>query len=437
MDDNVQLAATLYEPDTPPPPGGYPAIVLFHGIGGSRLDLDAVAARFVMNFAVLSFDARGHGASGGFASIDGPREIADTREVFNQLGARPEINRQEIGAWGISMGGGAVLRSLVEGVPWAAVETVETWTDLYTSLAPQNLSKSGAIYQFLSSVPADRLDPAVAAIETDAIASTNLAVMRQFAGARSSRSLLSQVHTPVLFFQGRRDFAFDIEQATTGYRLVKGPKQLYIGDFGHSPSTFPGPDFNAMMGVGQSWFIRWLMHPPIPRYPPILVAPDPWRGKTRAFTSLPATRAVRFGFGGSNTLTGIGKATRTSGRRLATQLETFGSARVHVPVKLSGGWERLVAVLTARTPKHKVIVVSEGGVNTMRLVGKRALTIKLISDATLIPRGSKLTLTLATSSLAQNPANLLYLNLPQPPGAKVTLGPVRLDLPVLRKPVSR
>ena len=108
-----------------------------------------------------------------------------------------------------------------------------------------------------------------------------------------------------------------------------------------------------------------------------------------------------------------------------------------MPVKLSGGWERLVAVLTARTPKHKVIVVSEGGVNTMRLVGKRALTIKLISDATLIPRGSKLTLTLATSSLAQNPANLLYLNLPQPPGAKVTLGPVRLDLPVLRKPVSR
>ena len=79
--------------------------------------------------------------------------MADARDVFNQLADRPEIDRTRIGAWGISLGGGAVLRSLVEGVPWAAVETCETWTNLFGALAPQNLSKSGAIFQFLSSVP--------------------------------------------------------------------------------------------------------------------------------------------------------------------------------------------------------------------------------------------------------------------------------------------
>ena len=36
--------------------------------------------------------------------------------------------------------GGAVLNSLVAGVPWAAVVTVETWTDLYSALAPQGSS---------------------------------------------------------------------------------------------------------------------------------------------------------------------------------------------------------------------------------------------------------------------------------------------------------
>ena len=35
MDDGVDLAATLYEPSNAPPPAGYPAIVLFHGIGGT------------------------------------------------------------------------------------------------------------------------------------------------------------------------------------------------------------------------------------------------------------------------------------------------------------------------------------------------------------------------------------------------------------------
>jgi hypothetical protein len=46
-------------------------------------------------------------------------------------------------------------------------------------------------------------------------------------------------------------------------------------------------------------------------------------------------------------------------------------------------------------------------------------------------------LTLASSSLAQNPGNLLYLNLPMPRAARITLGPARLTLPILRKPVSR
>ncbi|HTS73144.1 MAG TPA: alpha/beta fold hydrolase [Gaiellaceae bacterium] len=436
MDDGVVLAATLYTPAGAPPPGGRPALVLFHGLGGKRQDLDSIAQRFASTFVVLTFDARGHGQSQGLVSIDGPREIKDTRAVFDWLAAQPGVDPQKIGAWGISLGGGAVLRSLVEGVPWAAVETVETWTDLYSALAPQDLSKSGAIYQFLNSVPADHLDPSVLAIKDDALASKNLGVLKDFAAQRSSRGSLAQVHTPVLLFQGRRDFAFDISQATAGYRLLAGPKELYVGDFGHSPSTFPGPDLNEVLAVGGAWFKRWLVQQPAKPAPAILVSPDPWRGKARVFKSLPATRPYKHVFGGANTLTGIGKATRTSGK-LPKPLETFGAARVSVTAKLAGGWSRVVAVLTARTPKRKTIVVSEGGVNTASLTGKHALTIRLLDVATLIPRGSKLTLTLASSSTAQDPGNLLYLDLPMPPTAKVSLGPALLKMPVLRTPISR
>jgi predicted acyl esterase len=437
MDDGVHLAATLYTPTTAQPAGGRPALVLFHGLGDKRQDLELIAEHFADTFEVLTFDARGHGQSGGLTSIDGPREIKDTRAVFNWLAAQPGVNAQRIGAWGISLGGGAVLRSLVEGVPWAVVETVETWTDLYGALAPQNLSKSGAVSQFLSSVPQDRLDPSVLAIKDDALASKNLDVIRQFAAARSSRSQLSAVKTPALFFQGRRDFAFDISQAVAAYKLVGGPKELYIGDFGHSPSTFPGPDLNEVLAVGGAWFTRWLVKPTPGLAPPaILVSPDPWRGKARAYKSLPATRRFVRGFGGTSTLTGIAKSARGSAR-LKKPLETFGSGSVRVRARLSGGWSRVVAVLTATTRKGKTIVVSEGGVNTASLSGKHTLTIRLLDTATLIPRGSRLGLTLASSSTAQDPANLLYLDLPMPPTAKVTLGPARLTLPVLRSPISR
>ena len=71
--------------------------------------------------------------------------LADTRTVYDWLAARPDVSDTKIGAWGISYGGGAVFNSLVAGVPWAAVTTVQTWTDLYAALMPQGLVKSGLV----------------------------------------------------------------------------------------------------------------------------------------------------------------------------------------------------------------------------------------------------------------------------------------------------
>jgi predicted acyl esterase len=354
--------------------------------------------------------------------------------VYDQLAARPEIDKTRIGAWGISLGGGNVLRSLVQGVPWKAVETVETWTDLYSALAPQSLAKSGAIFSFLSSVPSDRLDPTVAAIRDDALASRNLKALKAWSDQRSSRKLLSKVTTPVFMFQGRRDFAFDISQAEAGYRLLKGPKRLYVGDFGHSPSTFPGPDFAQLTGLGLSWFTQYLGGTAA-TIAPITLAPSPWRGKARTYSKLPPTRRLKVSLPGNDRLAGAGRALRTSGP-FTGNAETFGAASVQVTVKLTGGWSRLVAVLTARRNGSDTIV-SEGGRNTTGLKGTKHLTIQLINTATLIKRGSRLTLTIASSSTAQNAGNLLYLNLPMPRSARVTVGAVKLTLPILKTPVSR
>jgi fermentation-respiration switch protein FrsA (DUF1100 family) len=438
MDDGVDLAATLWVPNSSPPAGGWPAIVFLHGLGGKRQDLDRIIPSVAgpNQFMALSFDARGHGQSGGLVSVDGPREIADTRAVFNWVATQPNVNAHRIGAWGLSLGGGAVLRSLVEGVPWSAVEVVETWTDLYSALLPQDLSKSGAIYSLLSSVPQDRLDPSMAAIKNDGLASTNLDRLRQFAAARSTRTLLSKVKTPIYFFQGRRDFVFDIAQATAGYRLVKGPKRLYIGQFGHSPSSFPAPDIHFVTTEGHNWFLRYLSGRKLEAHGAVTVGASPHRGKPRSSKTLPKTKSLTFTLGGEDALSSGTKAERMTAA-LRAKGEAFGPARVRVKAKLSGGWSKLVAVLIAKPRRGKEIVISEGGINTSAMSGTHTLTIRMIDDATVIPKGSTLTLTLASNSLAQDPNNLLYLDLPMPAGAKTSLGSAKLTLPVLRKPISR
>ncbi len=122
-----------------------------HGLGQNRAAGLAAAQAMGIGerYAVLAFDARGHGESGGLIGIDGPREVADVRAVFAWLRDRPDVADARIGGWGVSYGGGAAWNSLAAGVPWAALEISISWTDLLTALAPQGLAKTGVIAGFV------------------------------------------------------------------------------------------------------------------------------------------------------------------------------------------------------------------------------------------------------------------------------------------------
>jgi len=61
----------------------------------------------------------------------------------------------------------------------------------------------------------------------------------------------------------------------------------------------------------------------------------------------------------------------------------------------------------------------------------------LQSQATFVPKGSRLTLTLGASSTAQSPSNLVYLDLPMPAGARLEVGTATVELPTLARPVTR
>jgi pimeloyl-ACP methyl ester carboxylesterase len=429
MSDGVTIATTLYLPDGAAPAAGWPAIVMAHGLGGDRQGMNVLAEQLYVprGYAVLTYDARGHGASGGVVDVDGPAEIADLTILFERLRARADVKDDAVGGWGISYGGGAMLRSAGEGVPWAALTLHETWSDLYSALFPQNLAKSGVILGFLSSIT--RPSPLIGTVRDAAVSGTNLAALRELSVARSSRQLLGKVSVPTFWAQGKRDYAFDMEQATAGYRLLKGPKRLWLGNLGHAPSTFSSDDFAAFSARGADWYDRFLKGTPngIDTGPKVEVAPTPYRAAgVRRFAGLPPTSsfAVHPIFR-PRTIAAQGNVVVTT-LRLPRAFELFGSPTVNVTATARGGWPQLVAVLSSGTR-----VLATGGAPTPQLGARpRKLTIRLSSWAAPVPKGARLTLTLAQTSTAQSSDTPVYL-LAKPAGT-LRVTKLSFNLPTLR-----
>ena len=438
MDDGVELAVTVY---TDQPAGcphrttARPAVMLFHGLGGTRQDMNAIAeAVFARHgYVVLTFDARAHGESGGLFDLDGPREIADVRALFQWLGARADVDETRIGALGFSYGGGAIWRAAIEGIPFAAIEPAMTWSNLYEALAPGNLPKSGVIFQLSRLVPAERYAPEPRTLLADALAVRNLAAIRSYLTARSSMHALHLVRTPTFILHGRRDFLFDVDQALAAYGRLPGPKHLYLGNLGHTPATNPPAEREYYLTQARRWFDRFLHGLPngIDLEPRVEIARDPWDGRVRQVNGVPPHRWLTFRWRAKATIGASGKVVRTA--RVRAAQETFGSPVVRVSLTPRNRWTHVVAVLSAVTPRGE-IVVSEGG-TTLAGTSRRNVLIRLLNEVTPIPAGARLRLTLAATSTAQNPGNLLYL-VGVPQGARLTVGDATLSLPVLRTRVS-
>ena len=441
MSDGVELAATLFTPDDASQ--SLPGVILMHGLGEHRnklngvgITINDVAEQFLVpqGYVSLTFDQRGQGASGGVHGLAGPRDVADLRELFDWLDARPNVDRSRIGAYAYSGGGGTLWRATAEGVPFAAIANGITWTDLYRAIVPQNLTKSGAALGYLNATV--RYTQELLAFKDDLYFSRNLPTIKTTFDSLSVKASLSGIRVPTLLLQGRRDFLFDLEHAFAAYRRLAGPKRLYLADFGHAPASLPREEIPHAMTLARRWFDRWLKGVPngVDTEPPIELARDPWNGSTASFRTFPRTRPIIYLFRGRTSIGAAGKVARTM--RLARLSETFGAGSVRVQASGNARWTHLVAVVAARTPDGRTVVVSEGGIPTRLTARARMLTIRLLSTATTIPAGSRLELTLASTSTAQNPGNLLYL-VPVENGARLTVRRIELVLPYLRTPVSR
>jgi alpha-beta hydrolase superfamily lysophospholipase len=435
VSDGAKLACSLVEPDGAAPTAGWPAVMLFHGLGGKHQDMESIATLYLApaGYASLECDARGHGLSEGLFGLDGARDVQDTRELFTWLTARPEISDTQIGALGISLGGGAVWNALTSGIPFKAAVPIITWTNLLTALAPHGLSKSGLVQYLAALVPTSRWDPQLLAASAGLTTSADLTAAAAIAVARSPVTKLPTITTPTLLIQGRHDFLFDIDQALAAYKSLKGPKRLYLGDIGHSPAPNPPAEQATYFKEAVTWFDRYLrsVSNGVESKPPIVLAHDPWDEKPTSYKALPATKTISVTLPGTTTMSGAtGKVVR-SARITGGPHETFGDSSVVVRYSGAKNWDRLVAVLAIAGNSTPITV---GGVKLTAASGK--VTIKLMNEAVRVAAGKKLVLYLSSTSIAQDPGNALYLAAVQP-GAEITIGRVTLNVSVLKQAVSR
>jgi hypothetical protein len=239
--------------------------------------------------------------------------------------------------------------------------------------------------------------------------------IRALVAPRSALPKIGSVATPVYMFQGRVDYAFDVDQALAAFTGAAGPRHLYIGQFGHAPSSFPGPDVAYVLAQSLAWLDRYVRGVPngIEKTKPVTIAAASGTRRV-SFAGLPATKGITVGFKGTSPL--------RTGPELVAPLETFGASSVQVQVRRLVHYPRLIATLYAGTRP-----ITHGGV-VPRLGSNR---IRFADYVQYLPKGTRLTLRFGPDS---GPADLAYLGFADQ--GSIALGAASLTLRSLSSPVT-
>src|SRR5215468_2003140 len=136
----VVLDASFF---TPPGTGRVPAVLLAHGFGESKDAVRPEAEDLARaGFAVLTWSARGFGASTGQIGLDSPDyEVKDVEQLVTWLARQPRVlldhrGDPRVGITGASYGGGISLLAAAYDHRIDAVVAQSTWNNLATALFP-------------------------------------------------------------------------------------------------------------------------------------------------------------------------------------------------------------------------------------------------------------------------------------------------------------
>ncbi|MFB6895857.1 alpha/beta fold hydrolase [Streptomyces hydrogenans] len=252
--------------------GRRPAVLLAHGFGGSKDDVRPQAERLARDgYAVLTWSARGFGASGGKIGLNDPEhEVQDVRGLVDWLAARPEVllDKQgdpRVGVSGASYGGAVSLLAAGHDPRVDAVAPQITYWNLADALFPEGVYKklwSGILFSMGTDARGDacgRFTPEICALkERVAVSGRPDAAARALLEARSPSAVGDRVKVPTLIVQGQTDSLFTLDQSDAMARALTANGAPVAVDWiagGHDGGDREAARVEDRIGA---WFDRWL-----------------------------------------------------------------------------------------------------------------------------------------------------------------------------------
>lgn len=206
-DDGVPLSG-WFIPGRP----GAPAVLICHGIGSNKGNfLSYVPFLHRAGFSVFLFDFRAHGDSGGHTISYGYYEARDVRGAVAYLRGRSDV--QGIVAYGLSMGGSALLHAIPSLPDVRGVVVDSTFADLAT-------------------ITAGQLSALSAPMKTVILAEVTFYVRLELGVPLSDISPRRHIATvsprPLLLIHGIEDRLVPVSEARRNFAAARPPKQLWL-----------------------------------------------------------------------------------------------------------------------------------------------------------------------------------------------------------------
>ncbi|WP_432249435.1 CocE/NonD family hydrolase [Streptomyces sanyensis] len=280
--------------------GRRPAVLVGHGFGGSKDDVRAQAERLARDgYAVLTWSARGFGASTGSIGLNDPdHEVKDVSRLLDWLADRPEVQLDaegdpRVGITGASYGGAIALLGAAHDERVDAIAPAITYWNLAEALFPEGVYKklwAGILFSAGSAAPgatapADPRDTApgpsgatgapagspsaparcgrftaelCALYERVATAGRPDDDARRLLQARSPSAFADRITVPTLLVQGQSDSLFPLSHADEAARAIAGNGAPVAVDWiagGHDGGDREEERVEARVGA---WFDRHL-----------------------------------------------------------------------------------------------------------------------------------------------------------------------------------
>ena len=208
------------------------SVVLLHGAHDTRGDtLLRLRMLHTAGYAVLAYDARGHGDSAGQTNALGWAGANDLAGALAFLDRQPGIDPRRVAALGLSMGAEAALRAAATGVPLRAVIADGAGA---STLGDNQLVRHGLAPVFTSETWLTMRGIEVISGETE---------------PPPLKSVVGRIHIPVLLIASNAPHEQEID---TSYRQRIGPTASlwYVRDAGHTNAFDEHPQAYAKQVLG-------------------------------------------------------------------------------------------------------------------------------------------------------------------------------------------